>query len=110
MVETYLSVFSTSMKRYVFPIIDEDTFRELVGKAYDESRDQTSHDVICAQACILAFICVMVHMEGKFNMQQTVAADQCAARVYRMMPSVLANPSSESLQVCAMIVRLIILL
>lgn len=109
-VETYLSVFSTSMKRYVFPIIDEDTFPGLIHKAYDESREDASHDIVCAQACVLAFTCVMVHMEGKLDMQQTVAADQCAARVYHMMPSVLANPSSESLQVCAMIVSLVIIL
>ncbi|KAK7984719.1 hypothetical protein PG988_002341 [Apiospora saccharicola] len=99
-VDTYLSAFTTSAKRYVFPIIDEASFPDVVEKAYNGQSDQA--DVVCAKACVLAFTCIGVHMDGQLDMQQ-IEADQCAARACRLMPAVLANPSSESIQVCTML-------
>ncbi|KAK8072695.1 fungal specific transcription factor domain-containing protein [Apiospora saccharicola] len=99
-VDTYLSAFTTSAKRYVFPIIDEASFPDVVEKAYNGQSDQA--DIVCAKACVLAFTCIGVHMDGQLDMQQ-IEADQCAARACRLMPAVLANPSSESIQVCTML-------
>ena len=105
-VETYLDIFRTSTRRLVFPIIDEASFNGTIEKAYDYKRDQKSPEVICAKACVLAFTCVMVHMDGELDIPHTVKAGQCAARAIRMMPEILTNPSIESLQVCAILVRL----
>ncbi|KAK6821131.1 fungal-specific transcription factor domain-containing protein [Apiospora arundinis] len=99
-VDTYLSNFTTSTKRYVFPIIDEASFPDVIEKAYNGNPDLT--DVICAKACILAFTCIGVHMDGQLDLHP-VQADQCATRAYRMMPVILANPCSESIQVCTML-------
>ncbi|KAK8075457.1 hypothetical protein PG997_010120 [Apiospora hydei] len=102
-VNTYLSIFTTSIRRYVFPIIDEAAFPDVVEKAYNGHPDQA--DVVCAKACVLAFTCIQVHMEGQLDIQPslTVRADQCAARVYRLMPTILASSCSESVQVCTML-------
>ncbi|KAK8104740.1 Fungal specific transcription factor [Apiospora kogelbergensis] len=99
-VNAYLSNFTTSTKRYVFPIIDEASFPDVIEAAYCGNPDLS--DVICAKACILAFTCIGVHMDGQLD-RQPVQADQCAARVYRLMPVILANPCSESIQVCTML-------
>lgn len=101
LVDTYLSAYTTSTKRYVFPIIDEASFPDVVEKAYNGHPNEP--DVICARACVLAFTCIGVHMDGQLDMQQ-VEADQCAARACRMMPAILASPCSESVQVCTMLV------
>ncbi|KAK7914937.1 hypothetical protein PG985_012640 [Apiospora marii] len=96
-VDTYLSAFTTSTKRYVFPIIDEASFPDVIEKAYNGHPDQP--DVLCARACVLAFTCIGVHMDGQLDMQQ-IEADQCAARARRLMPAILSSPCSESIQYC----------
>ncbi|KAK7961971.1 uncharacterized protein PG986_002796 [Apiospora aurea] len=84
-VKTYFSIFTTSIRRYVFPIIDEAAFPNVIEKAYNGHPDRT--DVVCAKACVLAFTCIQIHMEGQLDIQPalTVRADQCAARcMYNM--------------------------
>jgi hypothetical protein len=103
-VEIYFSIFCKSSKRYVFPIIDEFSFMDIVDRAYDARRNLECLEVIRAKACVLSFTSVMVHMEGKLDMHKSVDADQCAARVHRLMPQILAEATSESLQVCTMLV------
>lgn len=103
-VEIYFSIFCKSSKRYVFPIIDEFSFMDIVDQAYDTRRNLECLEVIRAKACVLSFTSVMVHMEGKLDMHKSVDADQCAARVQHLMPHILAEATSESLQVCTMMV------
>ncbi|KAH8196024.1 hypothetical protein TruAng_009800 [Truncatella angustata] len=102
MVDAYFSIFLASTKRYVFPIVNEATFMDVIDKAYANDQGQSPLDVICAKACVLSFTCILVHMEGRLDIQQVVTAKQCAARVNRMMSDILANPCVESLQVCTM--------
>ncbi|KXJ85422.1 fungal-specific transcription factor domain-domain-containing protein [Microdochium bolleyi] len=95
----YISFFTTSALRHVFPLIDEASFLHVVNTAY--CNGSTSPEIICAQACVIAFICVSTHMSGEDG--ELVRADQCAAHVHRMMPTILANPCSEAIQACTML-------
>ncbi|KAH7303945.1 fungal-specific transcription factor domain-containing protein [Stachybotrys elegans] len=101
-VAAYLSVFARSTRRVVFPIIDEESFAHTTEKAYNKTLDQENPNVACAKACVLAFTCVMAHMDGVLDVPGAVEAEQCAARVNRLMPHILTNPSLCSVQVCTM--------
>ena len=106
LVEEYFRIFFRSALRYVFPIIDDTSFGGIVDRAYDSRRDKLSPEAIRARACVLSFTAVLIHMEGKLDPDQHVDDEQCAARAERLMPQILAEVNSESLQVCTMLVSL----
>ncbi|KAJ1323314.1 proline utilization trans-activator [Microdochium nivale] len=98
-VDHCLSIFTTSTMRHAFPLIDEANFLHVVAKAYGGGPPEP--DFICSKACVLAFICVSIHMSGE--RAEFVRADQCAARVHLVMPTILASPCSEAIQACTML-------
>ncbi|SPO06423.1 related to C6 transcription factor [Cephalotrichum gorgonifer] len=102
-VEMYRRVFFQSSLSHVFPIIDDTSFTDIIDRAYDVCEDALSLDGIRAKACVLSFLSVLIHMEGKLDSNQSVDGDQCAARAQDLMPQVLAEAHCESVQVCAML-------
>lgn len=107
MVEAYFGIFFSSALRYVFPIIDDASFMGIVDRAYDVHEDARSIDVTRAKACVLSFTGILIHMEGKLDSHQAVDNGQCIARAERLIPHILIDANSESLQVCAMLVSLV---
>lgn len=104
LVEAYVVIFSTSSYGKAFPIIDVTSFGEVIGRAYDTDVGIRSAEVIRARACILLFVSLMMHMEGRLEGFQDVTPHQCVTQVQCMMPYILAEATSESLQVCTMMV------
>lgn len=104
MVDAYFHIFFKSSLRCVFPIIDDASFVGIVQRAYDTRRDAHSLSVIRAKACVLSFTAVLIHMEGEIDQGQSVNDAQCAIRAENLIPHILAEANSESLQVCTMLV------
>lgn len=57
LIEQYVSIYSSSPIRFIFPVIDPDLFKETLDSAYDPSPEKIhSSIVISAKGAVLAFL------------------------------------------------------
>lgn len=105
-VETYFSVYCNSAMGLVFPIVNISTFMSTIHQAYDVEQDHWDLDVIGAKACVLSFTSILVLMQGQLDSSTFIDMSQCARKAQWLLPHILMEASSVTLQVCSMQVRI----
>ncbi|KAI1855206.1 hypothetical protein JX265_006652 [Neoarthrinium moseri] len=99
--EEYLSIFSSSHIRYVFPIVDAVLFRHTIDAAYSTSGNVSFLETTKSKSCIFSFLAVASLMSGKLD-ATPIDSEACAVKAQYLFPQAMLDPSVTALQIMFM--------
>ncbi|KPM43753.1 hypothetical protein AK830_g2739 [Neonectria ditissima] len=99
----HLRVFSSSFWSQ-FPLVDPILFQQTINLAYESQPFPPSNEHISAKACVFIFLTIMAFMqEEAIDFIPQVDGDACAAKAQYLLPQVLLEVNTVTLQTVFML-------
>ncbi|PYI14703.1 hypothetical protein BO86DRAFT_302907 [Aspergillus japonicus CBS 114.51] len=107
-VESYFNMFSSSLMRLIFPVLDPVLYRETINAAYEQPHGLISHERASVRASIFAFVAfASLIPPPEYELQRGLAPIDNEAYIVKaqyFVPQILQETSSlEGLQVITML-------